>query len=84
MKKKAKKTPQETVDDLVELTQSLNMPEDALDGELQDAAQMDAELAYDAVKNAVMIDKIEFLVSRGYRPNRIRQIIEEVAGEVQS
>lgn len=81
-KKKAqsgKQTTQEQLEDLAELAASLNVPDDAFEGDLRDAADMEADKLFDGIKDAVLLDKLEFLWLSGYQLGRLRELIEEYA-----
>ena len=81
MAKKQKKTATESLEDLVEYAHKLRLPDGAFDGDLQDAADMDAELAYETVKDAVLLEQLEFLYLRGWQLVRLKEMIKELAEE---
>jgi hypothetical protein len=70
---------QERLEDLAELAGKLNLPDDALDGDLRDAVNEEANLIYKGVKDSVLLDKLEFLHRRGYQIGRLKTIIEELS-----
>jgi hypothetical protein len=74
---KRKPVKQETIDDLVTYAQRVNMPDGSLDDELWDACQSAAKLAHENIKDAVLMDQIEFLHNHGYTISRIRELIDE-------
>ncbi len=78
---KQEKSYREVLKELAELAGKLNLADDALDGDLRDAADEEANLIYDNIKDAVMLEKLEFLYMHGYQLGRLREIIEELAAE---
>jgi hypothetical protein len=75
-KPKPKPTAQETLEDLAELAGRLNIPDDHLDGELEDAAESDMRLTLKRLQEAVWLDKLEYLYERGYQLGRLRELIQ--------
>lgn len=73
---KRKPVKQETIDNLVTYAQKVNMPDGSLNDELRDACDSDADLAYENITEAVLMEQIEFLYDRGFTIGRIKQLID--------
>ena len=76
---KRKKKPTTSIDELVSLAKSLNMIEDALDGDVKDAAESAAELEAESANNTGVRRQIEFLLDNGFAAARIEELIREYA-----
>jgi hypothetical protein len=81
MAKKKQKLQDSTdrLSELLELAQELKMPEDALNGDIEDAADTAAEIMAENVKSGTMLGKLEFLWSHGFQPGRLEELIREYA-----
>lgn len=75
-KKQPEKTSQETLEDLAELAGRLNLEDDHLDGEIEDAAEADKQLTLEHLQEAVWLEKLEYLYARGYQLGRLRELIQ--------
>jgi hypothetical protein len=73
------KKKQMSATDLAKLCQSLNVPDEAFDGDLRDAADDAAELIFETVKGQDWDEKFQFLMDHGFQPGRLQQLIEEYA-----
>lgn len=78
-KRKTKKSStSESLEDIAELAGKLNVPDDALDGDLRDACDDDADMAYQEIKESVWLDKLNFLYLHGFSISRLREIVVEL------
>lgn len=68
-----------SVEKLAELFDNLSVPENALQGDLRDAADSEADLIYDDVKNENVEEQIQFLYLHGFGLARLEEIIREYA-----
>lgn len=69
--KRPKKTATETLEDLA----ALGIPDGALDGELWDACESGAQLQHETIKEAVLLDQLQFLHDHGYALSRIAELV---------
>ena len=76
-KRKTKGGP--SLDDLVKLASELKLPEGAFDGDLRDAADDEANLIYDNVKEEALYEQLEFLHMHGFQLGRLEELIREHA-----
>jgi hypothetical protein len=77
---KKQRTPKTWVDqaaDLAEFAEKQNLADDAFDGELQDECDNEATLMFDNLKGGTWREKMEFLLSNGFTPTRLRQLIRQ-------
>lgn len=75
--KEAEKTNQERLEDLSQLWGKLNLPDDAFNGDLRDAADEEADLIYENIKESVALEKLEFLYIHGWEIGRLEQMVRE-------
>jgi hypothetical protein len=68
-----------TVDDLLDLAASLNLPDGALDDEIYDTCNDIARRLWKKVTGGVLLEQLEFLIQNGYDTERLAEIIEELA-----
>jgi hypothetical protein len=66
---------QEELEQLLE--EAVFLPEGWLDDELEDAAELDKQLALEEIQGAVTLEQLEYLYARGYTIERLRELIEE-------
>lgn len=78
-----KKPTEPTYQSLAKLAADLGMPDGALDGDLQDAADEEAQLIYELIKDESLEDQLEFLYLHGFQMGRLEEIIREYAAEQQ-
>ena len=71
-----------TIDELVELAESLGLDDESLGNEVSDAADSAAELARETAMEQGIRGQIEYLISEGmYGKERLAEIIREIALE---
>lgn len=66
-----------TSEELLELAVDLMMPDDALDEEITDATMAEMLKQRKALLQGILLDRIEYLMSQGYHPDRLAQIIRD-------
>lgn len=67
------------VAELVALAERLNLPVDALEGDVRDAAESAAELAAETAMEGGLAEQINFLLDNGFQPGRLGELIKEYA-----
>lgn len=75
--KKPKKSILEQMEDLSKELLKRPLPEDVLNDELWDACQSGARLEHESIREAVLLDKIDFLYHRGCSLERIKEMVNE-------
>ncbi len=76
MKAKPKKQdPADAISEMLELANSMFMDDDALDGDITDAASCKAIAEAAAIQRGPLIGKIEYLYESGYSMARLRKLI---------
>lgn len=64
---------------LTELAESLNVPEDIFDGEIDDIAQDEAKRLADIMKNESWRRKLNYLYMGGFAIGRLEEFIQEAS-----
>jgi|GEM_PF-6276464 len=67
----------DSISDLLELAEKVNMPSDALDGEICDEVHDEARDRAKQLCDGLLIDKLEYLVERGYKIARLKELITD-------
>ncbi len=77
-KKPAKPDPMidDQIEDLVELWQKRNLPDGALEDDLQDACNDEAELIMENMRSESLFEQLKFLHMHGYGIEEIKELIE--------
>lgn len=83
-KRKAKKTEElpvsDQLEDLAAVAGEANL-HGALDDELRDACDTDADLAHEQITSEGLFEQLQFLYGRGYSVPRLREIIQDLKDE---
>lgn len=69
----------EQIAELVTLAESLDLPDDALDGDLHDAAEEEAELIYEGIVEDTLHEQLKFLAMHGWHLSRLAEMLREAA-----